>query len=247
MGESVRVDGQVQQLPAGNPHPILAIRVEWAWPAGLEAAELRALRDYVTKALDDVGYSDAVLYRRDGSAGTTVAIEATAERPGLTAGVFLSTLDDEHRGRDTKLRFLAHLADPAIYSNGLPKIEEAVADVELFCSSPELRAHWPTGPEPLRQRSKPVSAVVHGIDLRNATDFWGGWTPKCLPMSQPFRGIYVGDAGWLNPRAKRMEPVSPVRHSVARYFETPDALRPCLRHRSRWCTGIVVEHRWADP
>lgn len=174
---------------------VLAMRVEWATPAGVEIGARRFLRQHVTSALQDTGYQGALLYRHDGSAGSTVAVSPTRERPSLTAATFLAAMDFEHQGRTQDLRFMAHLAQPeSSYAGVELEAEKVVADLESFCSSPLLEPHWPRQsdiPTYMHgRREHPVSAIVHGIEVGRFGDFWGGWVPVELAFdshSKPSR------------------------------------------------------------
>jgi len=156
---------------------ILAMRVQWESPIMVEIGERRLLRQYVTSALQDTGYQDAAIYRHDGSAGTTIALAPTRERPSLTAATFLASVDFEHRRQTEKMRFMAHLTHSAYSStHARMEVEQAVAELESFCSSPLIEPHWPKGAEmPMHSRDRPVSAIVHGMDAGQIGDFWGGW------------------------------------------------------------------------
>ncbi|NYI05553.1 hypothetical protein FHU37_002496 [Allostreptomyces psammosilenae] len=165
--------------PGRSAGAILAMRVEWARRAWVGVEPRRYLRQYVTDAVEDTGYRGALVYRHDGSAGTTVALVPSREHPSLTAATFLATLDFEHRGRAEELRFMAHLALASGGSpRGLPELEQVITDLEFFCSSPILESYWPKAEVSMYLREHPVSAIVHGIDVRGTADFWGGWSRR---------------------------------------------------------------------
>ncbi|MFB7187274.1 hypothetical protein ACFC0C_36790 [Streptomyces sp. NPDC056178] len=178
-----------------DPHPavgaraILAMRVEWESPTMVEIGERRLLRQYVTSALQDTGYQDAAVYRHDGSAGSTVALAPTRERPSLTAATFLASVDFEHRRQTEKMRFMAHFTHSVGNSTHAGfGVEQAVAELESFCFSSLIEPHWPKGAEmPMYNRDRPVSAIVHGMDAGQIGEFWGGWTLVQVALRPGFR------------------------------------------------------------
>lgn len=185
--DEARPQPRVEQARlSGSVPAILAMRLQWVRPAALEVGVRRSLRQYVASALQDTGYEDALLYRHDGSAGSTVALVPARERPSLTAATFLAAVDFEHQHRShgAELRFMAHLA---VRQAGHSELDVArvVADLEAFCSSPIVEPHWPKAPDvpAYSHREHPVSALVQGIDIRRSTDFWGGWAPVQLILS----------------------------------------------------------------
>jgi hypothetical protein len=100
----------------------------------------RALRHCVSKALKDVGYT-APAYRHDGSAGSTVALVATQERPSLTASVFLEAVDYEFAQATSPLRFLGRLAGggSGVVGGSGPGSEAAIQRAWI-CASSDLRS-----------------------------------------------------------------------------------------------------------
>ncbi len=187
--DEARPQPRVEQARLSESVPvILAMRLEWVRPAVLGVSVRRSLRRYVASALQDTGYEDALLYRHDGSAGSTVALVPARERPSLTAATFLAVVDFEHQhrshGAGAELRFMAHLAVRQA-GHSEPDVARVVADLEAFCSSPIVEPHWPKAPDvpAYSHREHPVSALVQGIDIRRSTDFWGGWTPVQLILS----------------------------------------------------------------
>ncbi|MFE8986793.1 hypothetical protein ACFYMI_03075 [Streptomyces collinus] len=180
-----------------NDAPILAMRVAWESPAVVEVERRRALRACVTKALEDVGYSDPD-YRRDGSAGSTVAIAATQEHPSLTASVFLEAVDYEFAQSPPQLRFMAHLA--ATVRQRTHGIGEAVADLETFFKAEQLEPYWfQVSRYDSYPHSRPTGAVLHGFGTRPHADFWGEWTEQVLEV--PYRGGTYDATFWCRTRS----------------------------------------------
>ncbi len=201
---AARIDHPIEEPTdpdlAVGANAILAMRVEWESPTMVEIGERRLLRRYVTSALQDIGYQDAAIYRHDGSAGSTVALAPTRERPSLTAATFLASVDFEHRRQTEKMRFMAHLT----HSMGNPtqagvEVEQAVGELESFCSSPLIEPHWPKGADmPMHSRDRPVSAIVHGMNVDQIGSFWGGWELVQVDLRPGFSSVNF----WLREHAE---------------------------------------------
>ncbi|MBC9731027.1 hypothetical protein [Streptomyces sp. TRM68367] len=171
-----------------NRRPVLAMRIEWFNPSGVDINTRRSLRAWVDSALDDIGWPSYGDHRRNHSAGVTIVLDDPDESPNLTIGTFLSALDAEvvHLRKTVSyyslpplnLAFLAALAASATGP------EEAVRDLSTMWSD-DLTHLW--------QRSGgAISAVVYGIDIRDgqlpgtwAGDYmrpgaeWAGLTMPC--------------------------------------------------------------------
>ncbi|CAL9582673.1 hypothetical protein [Streptomyces sp. enrichment culture] len=171
-----------------NRRQVLAMRIEWFNPSGIDIDTRRSLRAWVDSALDDIGWPSYGDHRRNHSAGVTIALDNPNENPNLTIGTFLAALDAEvqslrnrypyHSATPLTLRFLAS------WTANASGPEEAVRD---------LSAMWAGGLTHLWQRSGGgISAVAYGIDIRDgqlpgtwAGDYmrpgaeWAGLTMPC--------------------------------------------------------------------
>ncbi|MFF5759736.1 hypothetical protein ACFY7A_30420 [Streptomyces longwoodensis] len=151
-------------------HAILVMRVEWADPAAIRVETRRRLREWVGKALEDIGWPKTGKHRKNDSAGSTVMLNNLGESPNLTVGTFLSALDSEmeylrlmtsaQAASLTKLRFTA-ANDPAAIGT-----REAMWHLNALLSE-EFENFWSSSMEP-------VPALVHGIDVREG-QLPGSW------------------------------------------------------------------------
>ncbi|ULR52255.1 hypothetical protein [Streptomyces deccanensis] len=161
---------------------ILAMRVEWANPAALKVETRRGLREWVGKALDDIGWPSTGEHRRNDSAGSTIILNASSESPNLTVATFLSALDSEmeylrlmtsaHAAGSIKLKFVA-VNDPAASSH-----EESMWLLGALLSV-AFEAFWSSS-------AGPVPAMVHGIDTREG-QLPGSWAKYTTCVN--FEGI----------------------------------------------------------
>ncbi|SFG27515.1 hypothetical protein [Streptomyces mirabilis] len=144
--------------------PVLAMRVEWAKPAELDVDTRRNLRGWVDRALDDIGRPADGEHRGNFSAGSTIVLNYHDESPNLTLGVFLAALDAEIEGlmRTSYMHSSFSAVDIRFMANFDP------ATVEPEATMDELDSIWSAEKiaNLARQTNERISAVVHGIDIR---------------------------------------------------------------------------------
>ncbi|QHC32764.1 hypothetical protein [Streptomyces sp. HF10] len=169
---------------------VLAMKVEWVAPALLDIDTRRTIRDFTSRALDDIGLPARGKHRKDGSAGSVIMMEPGFESPSMTAAMFLATLDDEQRrAKDRNRLYSAALRFMAFFDHGVHASETLELLNDLW-SSPESEHLWnlqnspggwrPEGDESLWQGATDhplalVSAVLYGLPYRG--DFAGEWDP----------------------------------------------------------------------
>ncbi|MEU6475305.1 hypothetical protein ABZ858_00165 [Streptomyces sp. NPDC047017] len=188
MSHQVPAHVKPQVLPTQST---LAMRVEWAAPAGLDIETRRSIREYVGRSLDDIGWPAKGEHRRDGSAGSVIVVNQGHEHPSLTAATFLATLD---AAQDQARRFYgshaAALRFMAYFNREAQSPHEAVDVLNDLWTSPDVNYLWnlqkfPGGWRPENDvnypqeaadsRTELVSAVLCGLPIQGY--FAGDWAP----------------------------------------------------------------------
>ncbi|WP_133169187.1 hypothetical protein [Streptomyces sp. MH60] len=174
--------GSTNQLT--NRRPVLAMRIEWFNPSGIDISTRRSLRAWVDSALDDIGWPSYGDHRRNHSAGVTIVLDDPDESPNLTIGTFLSSLDAEAETLNKRVSYhsttplsLGFLASSTASVSGP---EEAVKDLSTMWSG-DLTHLW--------QRSGgDISAVVYGIDLQDGR-LPGSWAGDYMRPGAEWAGL----------------------------------------------------------
>ncbi|MFE1923436.1 hypothetical protein ACFW91_12800 [Streptomyces asoensis] len=129
-----------QRRPA---QPILAMRVEWAAPTLLDVDTRRSLREFISRALDDIGWPIKGEHRRDGSAGSIIMIDPAHEHPSVTTATFLATLDDEQtRSKRQRRSYTAALRFMAVLNRNAQVPPEALDMLNDLWTSPHVEDLW---------------------------------------------------------------------------------------------------------
>ncbi len=172
---------------AGDPHTVVAVRVEWEEPGLVEMSTRRWIRTVVDRALGDIGYPVAGPHRQDGSAGSLITLKSLRDSPSLAASTLLASVDDVMAAGPgpsarSGVRFFARLGTTRRrYPSGQEIVgDSTIADLDRLWSHPKLAI----------SSGGRVTAFISGWSKRER-DFPGAWEKVYLNESGSAPGRFV--------------------------------------------------------